>query len=597
MLYLKSLLWIFSINGLLVLLFKKAFEKTVILSFTIASLFLYIFSIIGNLKLGYYLTWIFVLLFWILFIKLLISKDKEKILEFKNNYLRPSSLSLLFVLIYLFIRYHNQGFSQCDDFMHWGPMVISSLRDNGFYLHSEILKVHHDYPPFLTLYRMLWVGFNNFEYSETYLFVSQLVFYFSCLLPLYSLIDNKQRILKTLVLTISLFLLGLCIPMTLTAQEWALMYNSIYLDFVLVVYSAYILIFILNDEDILFRNISLALSLSALLLFKQIGICYFLLVIFYLFAKRTINKDFSLSSIPFSIIIPLLFFVSWSLLVKNAGISGQFEVNEMKFGDVLLMFNHKDGYLYKIFSLFVRTLLTRRLMYNIPFFVFVFLIAIIISIINLKKNYLYSITYILGSFAYALIMALLYMLSFDPVEAEVLASFDRYILSYEYFGIVLLFILVIIDLANKEFEKKKYLYPIFIALLLFSVEWKSFDTLLPHKLDKTYNSSVLIVDSVDGFVTYREELNGLNFEFIDSKLNNGNIKEEEFLNEVKDNDFLYINEYNPDFYEKYWPILKQDFDPYTKVLYEIKNDNNVLTLIPLHVHYNARVLEYYIIPK
>ena len=589
MLYLSSLIWILSINGLLVLLLKKEFEKTLILSFSLGSLILYIFSFFNQLRIGYYFTWIFVLLFYFL-----LYKNKDNLKEFKDNYFRSSLFVFLILLIYLFIRYHNQGFSQCDDFMHWGPMVLASIKNNGFYLLSDILKVHQDYPPFMTMYRMLWVGFNNFKYSETYLFVSQLIFFYSCLLPLFSFIKGKYKYLKEILLTISIILIGLCIPMTPTAQEWALLYNSIYLDFIIVAYSAYILLFALNYK---YKYLFLTVMLSSLLLFKQIGICYYALIVFYLLIKCLKDKDeFDIKKILLVIFIPILVYITWSVLIKYMNIGGQFVINEMKFSDIFTMFNDKEGYLYTVFSLFVKTLLTRKLMLGISFFLFVIIVCIILIVLNNKDSFLLAITYLLGSLGYSLTMLLLYMLSFDPVEALVLASFDRYMLSYQYFGILLIFISTIIKLSNYEL-KHLYYHGLAFFLLLLCIEYSSIKDILPSKLNNIARDSVLIIDSVDGFNTYREELNGLNFEFNYSKINKENISVEEFVKEVKENDFLYIYEYDSKFFDKYRPALDEGFDPYVKVLYEIKVNGDTFEFIPLHIHFNTRVVEYYMIPK
>ena len=593
--YLKVLIWIFTFNASLVYIFKKKFEETLILSFCIASFILYFFSFFNLLNIAYYLTYIPILIFIFYFIKVLINKENDKLIEFKNNYFRPSSLIYLILLLYLFIRYHNEGFSQCDDFMHWGPMVLASVKENGFYFSNEILKVHNDYPPLFTMYRMIFVGLNNFNYRESHLFISHLAFFYACLLPIFTYIKGKYKIIKHILLTISLILVSICIPMTNTAQEWAFLINSIYLDFILAAFSAYIIYIINSFENNITKYIFITISLSSLLLMKQMGICYYAIIVFYLFIKNIINKEKDYKYLLLTIIIPLLMYMSWSILLKVNNVSGQFVIGNMKFYELINIFSNKDSYYFHIFSIFINTIFTRPLMLKVPFFVYTLLVSIIIYVLN-KKYISLAITNFLGSLLYAILMMSLYMLSFNSYEAEMLASFDRYMLSYEYFSLLLLFFQIIFKLYLEE-DKKIYLYSIVLIFLIVSVEWRLINSLLPHKLDNHKEFNVLVIDSVKEFKTYREELNGLDFNFVNSEINDKDISVEEFVKEVKENDLLYIYEYDSTFYNKYRPAIDDSLGIYVKLLHEIDIDGDNIKIIPLHVHFLSRVMEYYMIPK
>ena len=593
--YLKVLIWIFTFNASLVYIFKKKFEETLILSFCIASFILYFFSFFNLLNIAYYLTYIPILIFIFYFIKVLINKENDKLIEFKKNYFRPSSLIYLILLLYLFIRYHNEGFSQCDDFMHWGPMVLASIKENGFYFSNEILKVHNDYPPLFTMYRMIFVGLNSFNYRESHLFISHLAFFYACLLPIFTYIKGKYKIIKHILLTISLILVSICIPMTNTAQEWAFLINSIYLDFILAAFSAYIIYIINSFENNITKYIFITISLSSLLLMKQMGICYYAIIVFYLFIKNIINKERDYKYLLLTIIIPLLMYMSWSILLKVNNISGQFVIGNMKFYELINIFSNKDSYYFHIFSIFINTIFTRPLMLKVPFFVYTLLVSIIIYVLN-KKYISLAITNFLGSLLYAILMMSLYMLSFNSYEAEMLASFDRYMLSYEYFSLLLLFFQIIFKLYLEE-DKKIYLYSIVLIFLIVSVEWRLINSLLPHKLDNHKEFNVLVIDSVKEFKTYREELNGLDFNFVNSEINDKDISVEEFVKEVKENDLLYIYEYDSTFYNKYRPAIDDSLGIYVKLLHEIDIDGDNIKIIPLYVHFLSRVMEYYMIPK
>ena len=474
-------------------------------------------------------------------------------------------------------------------------MVLASIKENGFYFSNEILKVHNDYPPLFTMYRMIFVGLNNFNYRESHLFISHLAFFYACLLPIFTYIKGKYKIIKHILLTISLILVSICIPMTNTAQEWAFLINSIYLDFILAAFSAYIIYIINSFENNITKYIFITISLSSLLLMKQMGICYYAIIVFYLFIKNIINKEKDYKYLLLTIIIPLLMYMSWSILLKVNNVSGQFVIGNMKFYELINIFSNKDSYYFHIFSIFINTIFTRPLMLKVPFFVYTLLVSIIIYVLN-KKYISLAITNFLGSLLYAILMMSLYMLSFNSYEAEMLASFDRYMLSYEYFSLLLLFFQIIFKLYLEE-DKKIYLYSIVLIFLIVSVEWRLINSLLPHKLDNHKEFNVLVIDSVKEFKTYREELNGLDFNFVNSEINDKDISVEEFVKEVKENDLLYIYEYDSTFYNKYRPAIDDSLGIYVKLLHEIDIDGDNIKIIPLHVHFLSRVMEYYMIPK
>ena len=64
MFYILSLFWLLSISGLLTLVFNRRFEIVLTLSMILGTLMLYPFGYINHISYGYYLSWLFVLLFY-----------------------------------------------------------------------------------------------------------------------------------------------------------------------------------------------------------------------------------------------------------------------------------------------------------------------------------------------------------------------------------------------------------------------------------------------------------------------------------------------------------------------------------------------------
>lgn len=273
MFYCLSIIWILSFSGLLTIFFKRKFELVATISILLGALIMYPFGYINHLSWGFYLSWIFVVLFLGILIKWIIKKDNEKLKEFKDNYFTVGLVFFLIVLVYFFFRYKLQGFSNCDEFTHWGVMIKETLRLDGFYTQdASKLIMHKDYPPFFTLLEVLFMGFNGFNYSETIAYISLETFMFSCLIPVYSNLDIKKKssLIKGIIITISMLLIGITIDNTSTASDYAFVYNSIYVDWALASFATYGIYMTYKESDWgLFKFTFLTLTCVCFILPKQ----------------------------------------------------------------------------------------------------------------------------------------------------------------------------------------------------------------------------------------------------------------------------------------------------------------------------------------
>ena len=597
MFYLFTLLWLFSYNGLLTLLSRRRFEETMLPGLCSAVFVLYLFSFADLLQAGFWLLVFLAALFWILLLISFLKKSEES-KSFKENYLTPGALIFLIAVLWFFLLYRKQGFANCDEFMHWGPMVIESIKHNGFYLTGDILKVHNDYPPFLTLLKVLFCGFNGFVYRENILYIAQSVFYISCFLPLLRKmkISGKEDLLKSLTVLFSIMLAGLWITKTETAQEWALLYNSVYADWPLAALAGASLYYVHGEKCELFTIVSLTLILSAILLSKQIGICFYMLIVFYAVVRTIFDKDRkSLLRLLPAAVLPLLVFLSWTLLLKIRQIGGQFEVGNISFSEAIRSSFVSGSYANGIARHFLRELLLRPLTTHplpLSYFPVALLLCVLLLVLYRKRGILLTFTYLMGAFAYAATILLLYMTSFGSDEAVVLASFDRYLITYLFFGVILLLCCLISFFLEKE-SRLFYLLP--LVLLLF-IETSSLNTLLPKMQPDQRVLKVLMIDPYDEFRSDREELNGLKFEFVDSGLNQGK-DPSVFTAELAENDLVYIQEYDDQFYYSCWPQQNNENEPYTKTLYSIGKEESGFRLEPLTLSFYDYVIRYYQIPK
>lgn len=614
MFYLLSLIWILSISGLLVIVLKKKFGFICTITFLLGSLLLYLFGFINQIKLGFYTSWLFVLLFWLVIIKWIIKKETNKLNVFKENYLTTGLVAFVILCIYAFVLYKLQGFTYCDEFTHWGPMVIATIKANGFYaVPNSLLTFHKDYPPLFSLLEVLWCGFDGFHFSETYCYIALTVFMFSCFLPIFDKLNikNKKDWIKSLIAIIAIVFVGITLSKTETAQEFAYVYNSIYIDWPLALFTAFSIFVIYKEKEWdIYGYVFLTIALSSMLVMKQMGICFYLIVLFYAFIKITfVNKKLNskrlIKGILCFVVVPFAFYFSWKFIINLYDIHGQFVLSELKFSDVIDIAkgNTELSWKHEAYWNYIQAIINRPLIlhpFKMSYFVYVaiVLLAVVLLFRFKKDGLLISLTYLIGACGYALTMLLLYMLAFDIYEAPRLASFDRYMSSYLYIGTTLLLMLVFDKLNELKGKKTIYKYSLTIIVLLLLVEPGSIKTIIPKFKITDESKKVLVVMQFNPFEPKREELNGLRFEFTNNGyMNKDNMPYEKWYLLINTHDLMYVVGYDDYVYNELWLPLKQDVYLWNDSLYEIFKENNIISMDYKYEQYYDYVLRYYLMEK
>ena len=602
MYYILSLFWLLSISGLLTLVFNRKFEIVLTLSMILGTLTLYPFGYINHISYGYYLSWLFVLLFYILLICLFIKKRNDKLTEFKNNYFTYGLLYFIIFSIYSFFLYKYTGFGNCDEFTHWGPMLKETLRLDGFYTQdASRLIMHKDYPPFFTLLEVLFQGFNGFKFHEPFAYIALETFMFSMLLPVFSNLKKKD-LLKSLLIFISIVLVGLTLDKTETASDYAFVYNSIYVDWCLALFCAYGIYLTYKEEGWgLFRFSYLTLVCVTFILMKQMGLVFYLIIFIYVFFKVTfIDKQLDLKTILkglfFLVVIPVLFYISWSYVVKLYQIDAQFKIGELSIKDCINIIkgNAPVGleWKYTAFRNYCSNLLHRPLVlhpFKMSYFVYVALMMLIIFIaFRFKKDvYFLAGTYLIGAIGYSIAMMILYTLAFTIDEAPYLASFDRYMASYLYFGTTLTLMLVI-----DKFNNYIYQNMIILGLLCLFVEPNTLNHLEVKTgvVDKDKLTIAVVEQFNEGVEFNRENLNGFRLKFDHLGFLDGG--EEAYLKLVdalNKDDGLFIIGYDDYVYE-YWKRMGIEDYIFNEQYYKLDKEND-----DLKVSWDAYSFVHYVI--
>lgn len=606
MFYFLTIIWLLSISGLLTIFFKRRFELVATISIILGALLMYPFGYINHLSWGFYLSCVFVLLFFEIIIKWIIKKDYDRLKEFKNNFFTIGLVYFLIVLVYFFFKYRYQGFSNCDEFTHWGPMLKETIRLDGFYSQeASNLIMHKDYPPLFTLIELLFEGFNGFNYSETIAYIGLETFMFSCLIPVYTNLNikDKKDWLKGLIITIALILVGITLDKTTTASDYAFVYNSIYVDWALASFATYGIYMTYKEKDWgIFKFSFLTLVCVSFILMKQMGLVFWLIILIYAFLKvlfidKKLDRKMFIKGAIFLIVIPILFYLSWKYIVSKYEITQQFNIGELSIKDFINIItgNTDITWKYEAFRNYILNLLRRPLKlhpFNMYYFRYVLLMIVLIIIVFWfkKESYFIAGTYLIGSIGYATAMMLLYTLFFTVDEAPILASFDRYMVSYLYFGTTLTLLFSFDRLSDNILKDL-----LVLAILFLFIEPATYNHLeITTSINETPNKSIVVINQWAGDVKFtRENLNGYRLEFNELGYLDGSEQDyNKLLDYLKENKALYIVTYDSNI-EEYWNRLEVNDYIFNDEYYDIEKSGDTYTITWYPFSFDDYVIRYY----
>ncbi len=586
MFYCLSLFWIISISGLLTIVFKRKFEMVCTISILFGVLLLYFFGFVNHISWGFYLSFVFVLLFYLIIGKWFFKKEKDKLIEFKDNFFGFGLIWFIVFAIYCFFLYKYTGFSNCDEFTHWGPMLKETIRLDGFYSQTDSrLIMHKDYPPLFTLIEVLFMGFNGFNFHEPFAYVALQLFMFSMFLPVLSNLKINKRIdwLKSIIFVASIILVGLTLDKTTTASDYAFVYNSIYVDWALALFCAYGLYMTYKEKEwALFRFVSLGLILVSFILMKQMGLLFYIIVLFYAFLKVTfidkkLNKKMLIKGILVLIVVPILFYISWKSVVSLYNIDGQFKIGDLSVKEFfnIIQGNTELTWKYEAFRNYCSNLIHRPLKlhpFSMSYFEYVLLMIVVIIIVFwFKKDGLYLAgVYLIGSIGYAIAMLLLYTLSFTIDEAPYLASFDRYMVSYLYCGTCLVLLLALDKLSESIIKEV-----VVLAILCLFVEPKTLNHLaIRDSVSDDYRMTITVIEQFNNGVDFsREDLNGFRLKFDHlGYLNDSDESYEKLVDAIEADDGLFIIGYD-DIVYNFWQKMGVDDYIFNEQYYKVDKEN------------------------
>lgn len=438
-----------AINVYPILILKKSFGKVFPLTLILSFFIIYICGIFfHNFRIGYRILQLLSFIAIVIIINKLLRKDKAFI---KTFFSRGFVFVILYYVFVLILNW-NRGFNYVDEYCFWGFLTKEAFRLNDFYFAEGTRAWFNvDYPPFYTLFELLWCYFQG-AYKEAFCY--QALSFFS--LSLFSCIfdDCSNNTIKTIVLFVISLLLGLTINYTEGMVYNTLFYNSIYVDLHIGVFIGYIFyILFVNDFHSIQDNVVLSISLSALILTKQVSIIFVLLFLITSFILILVNSKITIKLIFKWIgiyVSPILCLVSWKSLLNIYSVTSKFTSEGFNYLIIIdYIFGKANEYSTNIITNFINVFFTRSIIirpFNLSYFAIIVINGVIMilpilfkTVLNKKSIVLNSILYFLGGVGYAYAMLITYIYGFSSSEGPGLIMFDRYMMTYVIAGFVYIF--------------------------------------------------------------------------------------------------------------------------------------------------------------
>lgn len=603
--------------------FKKKFEYVLPVAIMECLIIIYLTGFF-NLLIGF----IVCVLLSLISIPLLYYTNKKNSFSLQEYFL--TDLFWVFLCVYIFVFIINLGkdFSHWDEYSHWGVMVKELFRLNKYYyLDESVLEYHKDYPPLAPILEYLWCRI-CFSFKEQHLYNGKIIFSLSLFFPIISSITKNikyknQRLKHFLyIFLLSAFIITLGILINVGEASF---YRTIYVETILTVLYVYgIFILISKETNYQFSFLNIILTISCLLLTKQIAI-YFVFMLFLLYLTQNLfskkitilkNKIFYLRTIV-GFGFPLILWKFWGIAVSANAPAGQFNSSKFNIQRIILFLNGTgERYQYETLKSYLYSLLHVPIMSK-PFSIsyagiIALLIIFFLFIYWLEKDFshkkqlaiVFSVM-LIGALGYIIIMLISYLYGFSVGESTALACYGRYMATMAY-PILLIIVLYLLEtlIRNHFLSSLQSISIILITLFVFIIPFSMIkNELLPGVYYNKYgslfeddskiinnmtpeNSRLIIISqgdngSVRNIIAYKTNPRRISTSYYSlgkpyniDDIYTQNITVEQLIQLLKDYDYIYLSDVDKQFIDQYSIIFEPNTSLNNQQLYKISSSSN-----------------------
>lgn len=503
----SRLFWLFAVvfpllafSFLMMVIWGRKWEDVVGTSLIISVFFMYICGLLEQLILGIRVVYILSGLALLVAVYVYIKKKMTI-----RDLISPGMFIWGALLVLVFLNCSGLWLARSDEYTHWGLAVKDMFYYDSFGKHIDTTLIAIRYMPFSTLYEYLIVYLNGL-FNEELLYVGFQICLLSLLIVVSGLVkNNRKNVLPTLAVMIF-------VPIIFFYD----VSSCLYVDPLLAILIAYILICYYDEEITLFNCIRIGCGLFALVITKDIGVaiagllCLIMLadgVVRQCLLNKKIRWKYVISPVVFIVLI-LSFFMSWQIYlnvparnaveeksINESHISEEVEdkgeipeyrnaisASGMSLGNIIkIITGEGESYQYKTLESFIEKVFDGNTYQIGTISVSYMDIVLGISLILYGCSFQYywkdkrgiflsfaSLSMIAG-IGYAAFLALLYLLAFSREEALALASHERYLAAYAG-GITIAFLYFICKgVLEKTKNEKKWFVVCIISMGLVIV--------------------------------------------------------------------------------------------------------------------------------
>ncbi len=602
---------------------RKRFEETVAVACGATILVMFLCGILGFLEAGVYIVSGVTVLLLVLSVYMLI---RRKGIGSLSSFFTPAFLAFTVVFVFLLFVHDQRLVHDWDEFSHWGDVVKAMSQINDFSTSPKAHSLFQSYVPGMALFQYLFQKIAMLFFREAFadwkLYFAYHLLAFVFLLPFFTVRSWKHFL--------PVFVLFLCIsviPSFLQADYL----TSIYIDsFVgLLAGAGFALLFIIRKKPEMTAN--LLIICPMLVLSKDVGFLFALML-----GIAFILQEIRQSRTRKRIVILLLLTVAavalpkalWEINIRMRQAVVRFR-DPIDPGAVWRVITQQDhSYLSSVFNGFFSKLFTASVSLgglkkvSVTYPVLAVLLGCVLVFFrshwpdlspDLKKHQSVAARMLVLTFVvYLLGLPLIYMFRFSQYEAERLAGFDRYLsIVFDCF-IIALFLLAAVFVQNKPKQLSKAL-GICLLVTLLAVSPEALESYISrtsvkenNKVHERYAPVIdAMLDLADGeekrVWIIAQESNGTEYWPIrygirpcDGALNVGvslaantdslydgdiwtrQISAEEWLNELKDFDYVLIWSVNDTFVQDYVDLFERPGEIDSGCIYSVDHEAGVL---------------------
>lgn len=401
---------------------KKKIEYTIPITVIIMTIIVYIFGLFDNLDLGVKVVEGISIIATIYNLLIIIKSIKSKQIKEKLERIITPGL-LVYVLLYILFIIINKGrvFEWYDEFNHWGLIVKNMYLYNGYGTVENSIITFNEYPPFTASFQYIMLNIKGI-YVEDLILIAKDILYLSIIIPICGKINFKKDLKKLFFIVLAILIL----PIILYKDFFA----EILVDgFLGILFGIGLFIIYKNIADKKYQKIMITLIITSLCMTKTTGIILGILLLIFYIIKIVINKE-KLVNILIIAIIPTILTSAWYIKINCSQVQNEWdfqktiqgnqniEKNKQIIDKFIEAFFENDEIIGSKLSMICKLLLLGA--YSLY-------VSKKLKTEKEKKSYKYTvIATIISIIIFAIGLLWMYLTIFTTKEAEIAASYDRY---------------------------------------------------------------------------------------------------------------------------------------------------------------------------